>query len=60
MAAIAWNSSAGLLPGPTIRDRDVLFDAEIADRLFKREADSLSMREVEKYAPRPMAQILFQ
>jgi hypothetical protein len=52
----------GLLPDPTIKDRDVLFDADIADRLFKREADSLSMKEVEKYinAPRPMAQILFQ
>lgn len=52
----------GLLPNPTARDADVLFDAEIADRLFKREANSLSMKDVEKYinAPRPMAQVLFQ
>lgn len=52
----------GLLPDPAVKDREVLFDAEIADRLFKRESDSLSMKDVERYinAPRPMAQILFQ
>jgi hypothetical protein len=52
----------GLISDPALRDRDILFDAEVADRLFKREADSLTMKQVEVYinAPRPMAQILFQ
>lgn len=52
----------GLISNPALRDRDILFKAEVADRLFKRESDSLTMKQVEKYinAPRPMAQILFQ
>jgi len=52
----------GLISDPALKDRDILFDAEVADRLFKREADSLTMKQVEVYinAPRPMAQILFQ
>lgn len=52
----------GLISAPALKDRDILFDAEIADLLFKREANSLTMKQVEVYinAPRPMAQILFQ
>jgi hypothetical protein len=52
----------GLISDPKLKDRDILFDAAVADRLFKREADSLSMKEVERYinAPRPMAQVLHQ
>lgn len=55
-------AAEGLISDPTLKDRDILFDAEVADRLFKREADSLSMKQVEVYinAPRPMAQILFK
>jgi hypothetical protein len=52
----------GLISNPALKDRDILFDAEVADRLLKREADSLTMKQVQVYinAPRPMAQILFQ
>lgn len=52
----------GLISDPALADKDILFDAEVADRLFKREADSLTMKQVEVYinAPRPMARILFQ
>jgi TniQ len=46
----------GLVADRSVKDRDVLFDAGVADRLFKREADSLTLTQVEKYlnAPRPL------
>jgi hypothetical protein len=52
----------GILTDPSIKDRDVLFDVEIADRLFKREADSLSMTQVTEYinATRSVANNLLQ
>lgn len=52
----------GLISDPKLKDRDILFDAAVADRLFKREEDSLSLKEVERFinAPRPMAQVLYQ
>jgi TniQ len=52
----------GLVTDPELRDCDVMFDAAVADRLFKREADSMSLKEVENYinAPRPMAQVLHE
>ncbi|MFK4724621.1 hypothetical protein ABIE89_005721 [Bradyrhizobium niftali] len=52
----------GIMADPSVKDRDVLFDAEIADRLFKREDDSLSMTQVTKYinATRSVAANLLQ
>ncbi|MET4085625.1 TniQ family protein [Bradyrhizobium sp. S3.5.5] len=52
----------GLIKDRSLKDRDILFDASVADRLFKREADSLTLKDVERYlnAPRPMAQVLHQ
>lgn len=52
----------GIRTDASIKDRDVLFDVEIADRLFKREADSLSMTQVTKYinATRSVANNLVQ
>lgn len=52
----------GLISDRSLKDRDILFDAAVADRLFKREADSFTLTDVEKYinAPRPMAQVLHQ
>lgn len=46
----------GLVTDRSVKDRDVLFDATVADRLFEREADSLTLTQVEKYlnAPRPL------
>jgi hypothetical protein len=50
----------GLLPDPAVKDRDVIFDANVADRLFKREDDSITLKQVEKYlnAPRPAPKLL--
>lgn len=52
----------GLISDPKLNDRDILFDAAVADRVFRREVDSLTLKEVEKYinAPRPMAQVLYR
>lgn len=52
----------GILADPSIKDRDVLFDVEIADCLFKRETDSLSMTQVTEYinATRSVANNLLQ
>jgi hypothetical protein len=50
----------GLVPDLSVMDRDVIFDAVIADRLFERESNSLTLRQVEKYinAPRPIPKLL--
>lgn len=50
----------GLVPDHSLKDRDVLFDAAVADRLFKRENDSLTTKQAEKYlnAPRPLPKVL--
>lgn len=55
-------NAKGLISNPSAKDRDVLFDAEIADRLFEREADSLSMTQATKYinATRSVANNLLQ
>lgn len=52
----------GLISDRSRKDRDILFDAAVADRLFKRETASLTLKDVEEYinAPRPMAQVLHQ
>ncbi len=39
----------GLISDPNALDRDILFDAKHADRIFKREQDSLTMKEVERH-----------
>jgi hypothetical protein len=53
----------GLVPsGSEVKNRDVLFDASVADRLFARERDSITMNQVQKYinAPRPIPRVLLE
>lgn len=53
----------GLVPaGSDVKNRDVLFDAAIADRLFERERDSIALKQVETYinAPRPIPRVLLE
>ena len=39
----------GLISDPSLPDRDVLFDAQIADRIFRREQDMISRNSVRGY-----------
>jgi hypothetical protein len=52
----------GLVTDRSVKDRDVLFDASVADRLFARERDSITLKQVEKYinAPRPIPRVLLE
>jgi hypothetical protein len=52
----------GLVPDRSVKDRDVLFDAAVGDRLFMRESDSVTMKQVEKFinAPRLLTKLLFE
>ncbi|MBN8978641.1 MAG: TniQ family protein [Rhizobiales bacterium] len=50
----------GLVADPSQPDCNILFDAEIADRIFKRERNSVSLKEAERYlnVRRPIPKLL--
>ncbi|HEX7958713.1 MAG TPA: hypothetical protein VF493_02265 [Terriglobales bacterium] len=51
----------GLIPDPSAKDRDVLLDAAVADRLFDRERNAIAAKQAEQYinAPRGLPKALF-
>lgn len=52
----------GLVTDRSVKDRDVLFDAAVADRLFARERDSIALTQLEKFlnAKRPLPRVLLE
>ncbi|MCC8944188.1 TniQ family protein [Bradyrhizobium sp. Arg62] len=50
----------GLIPAPSVKDRDVLLDAAVADRLFERERNAITAKQAEQYinAPRGLPKAL--